>query len=41
MKLSIGKTVEIEIQLWSLYVRMGRQTLYLCRGFSAINNTPL
>lgn len=41
MTITIGKWLEVEVRLWSLYLRLGRHTLYLSKGLSAFNNTPI
>lgn len=41
MTITIGKWLEVEVRLWSLYVRLGKHSLFLSKGLSALNNTPL
>ena len=32
-----SKWFEVELRVWSVYVRIGRREAYLCRGLSSVS----
>ena len=37
MPIKFGNVFEMEFEHWTLYVRIGRHALFLCRGLSCID----
>ena len=36
MVVKLGRWFEVEVRCWSLFSRIGRGEVFLCRGFSAV-----